>query len=61
MSGISSVSSATQAQQIYQTQQAAAQQKPAQTPSNQDSVQLSKAALQALKGGGDVDHDGDSH
>jgi hypothetical protein len=62
MSAISHASAASTAQQIYQAQQASAQQKPAQTQPVQDTVQLSKAALQALGGGaGDVDHDGDSH
>ena len=57
---VSSVSGSSAAQQIYQAQQSAAQQKPAQAPQAQDTVQLSKAAQKAL-GAGDADHDGDSH
>jgi hypothetical protein len=43
-----------------QTAKNAPRSKPPQKPA-QDSVQLSPAALAALNGAGDADHDGDSH
>ena len=62
MAAISGISSASAVQQILQTQQSVAQQKPAPAQVQQDTVHLSKAALSALgSGSGDADHDGDSH
>ena len=58
MSAIGSINSVSAAN-AYQAQQSTPPPKPAQKPSGQDSVQLSKAALAALTGG-DADHDGDS-
>lgn len=52
------ISSVTDAASVYKSHGAPAQ-KPQPAPQQlPDSVQLSPAAL---KGGGDVDHDGDSH
>jgi hypothetical protein len=52
------ISSVTSAASVYQSQGAPAQKAQPAPQAPQDSVHLSPAAL---KGGGDVDHDGDSH
>jgi len=59
MTPISSIGNVSTAY-AHQAQQSATQPKPQQSEPTKDTVQLSKAALAALKGG-DVDHDGDSH
>ena len=61
---IMSINPISSASTVYAPQgaQSAPPQKPVQNQSSgQDTVQLSKAALAAAKGGGDADHDGDSH
>ena len=59
MSAISSTSSVSRAY-AEQAQKNAPPAKPAPHEAGKDTVQLSKTARAAL-GGGDVDHDGDSH
>ncbi len=61
MSAISSVGSATPVD-AYSAPQSAPPAKQAQSKPIEDTVQLSKAAQAAIAGGGgDADHDGDSH
>ena len=59
---MASISSVINASSIYayEAQQNTPKQKPVQTQNPTDVVQLSHAALAALGGGGDTDHDGDS-
>mgnify|MGYP003351734323 FL=1 len=59
---MASISSVINASSIYayEAQQNTPKQKPVQTRNPADVVQLSKAALAALGGSGDADHDGDS-